>query len=101
MLECLAAVEPSGCLKMDKKIPCKLSGGVRGPSILVRDLLMVYKTNNGLWVFQMITPSDIGTHEATFANTSEREALASNIAKHLATWVMMRLYMYHGVEIDD
>jgi hypothetical protein len=86
---------------MDKKISCKLSGGARGLSISVRDLLMEYKTNEGAWVFQMIAPSDIGTHEATFANTSEREALASNVAKHLATWVMMRLYMHHGVEIDD
>jgi hypothetical protein len=100
-LECLSAVELGGCLEVDKKISCKLSGGARGPSISVRDLLMEYKTNDGLWVFQMIAPSDIGTHEATFANTSEREALASNVAKHLATWVMMRLYMYHGVEIDD
>ena len=52
-------------------------------------------------MFQMIAPSDSGTHEATFANTNEGEALAANVAKHLATWVMMRLYMYHGVEIDD
>jgi len=100
-LECLSAVELGGCLEMDKKISCKLSGGARGLSISVRDLLMEYKTNEGAWVFQMIAPSDIGTHEATFANTSEREALASNVAKHLATWVMMRLYMHHGVEIDD
>ena len=48
LLECLSAVELGGCLEMDKKISCKLSGGARGPSILVRDLLIEYKTNDGL-----------------------------------------------------
>ena len=79
----------------------KLSEGGSNKVLSVRDLLMEYKTEADCWVFQMVSPSGSCTYEATFANTSERERLAANVALHHVTWVMMRLFDHHEVDSDE
>ena len=49
----------------------------------------------------MVAPTGGGSFEATFANTSDREMLAANVALHPATWVMMRLFEHYGVDPEE
>ena len=64
-------------------------------------MLMEYKTEADKWVFQMVAPTGTGSFEATFANTSERETLATNAALRIATWVIMRLFAHYGVDLEE
>ena len=72
-MECISVVELTGIKNLEARVSVKLSGEGGEKVLSGRDLLMEYKTEENCWVFQMVAPSGLGTYEATFANTLERE----------------------------